>query len=86
MTTNRRAQIKISQRRGRIFVAVRHGWLDLEGLSALIIIAIILAARFMRVIVRLLVWLVCWIVPIIVRFAAHYSTGLVLWFRAFYTE
>jgi hypothetical protein len=75
-------QIQIMSRRGKIRPHFRRGWFDLDGFPALIVIAIIVAVRLARLIVTLVWSLLVWITPIVV----HYTTGLVLWFRAFYTS
>lgn len=83
--TNRKAnrnQIKIVSRRGHIRPTVKHGWLDLDGWEAVVVIAIILAVRITVVITRLAWRFLVWLTPIVIR----YATGLVLWFRAFYTH
>ncbi len=66
--TNRKApQIKIVTRRGKIHPSVKHGSLYTDGIVALILIAIIVAARFARVIIRLMWRILVWLTPVVVR-------------------
>jgi hypothetical protein len=97
MTKQPSKKITISSRHG---VKIRHGWIDLDGLPAMIILVIIVTVRMLwKILVitdKVTAWL-CWraigaariVSPVIVRAArwlVRQSHGLVLCFRAFYTE
>jgi hypothetical protein len=80
---------------GHLHVRVRHGWIDAEGLTAVIIIIIIVAARIARALVlmmtRITVRAIMLIVPVAARlvkivtiWSARHLAGIVLAFRAFY--
>ena len=86
MTAKPGTKIKIHSRRGKFHASVKNGWVDFDGFTAMIIIAIILAARFTRVFARVSYRFTIWFVPGAARVIVWLATGLVLWFRAFYTE
>lgn len=78
MTTNSKAKIQIQSRRGRIHPRVRHGWFDVDGGTAVTLIAIIVAARVSRVIFRRGFRFLVWLIPVIVR-ASVIMVRLVGW-------
>lgn len=66
---------------------IRHGWFDLDGIPAMIIIAIIVAVRISwRILViadKVTAWL-CWRIIGAARVTCRWLTGKVRAFRAFY--
>lgn len=78
----KRADIKVRTVKGHVRTSVKYGWLDLNGVAAVVVIAIILALRLLRVITRLLWAMLVYLTPIVVRAVV----GAVLYFRAFYTS
>lgn len=83
-TKNHRAEIKIVTRHGHVRPHVRWRFLDLEGASAVVVIAIILAARLFDVIIG---WLLPHLTILAARFArgsAHRIARAYVTLRAFY--
>jgi hypothetical protein len=88
-------RITIRTRNGSVHTRIQHGWFDVDGITAVIIILIIAAARFVwaltgiisRVLGRAIkiVSPIIWrLLVIILRWACHRTAGILLAFRAFY--
>ena len=83
-TRSHKAKITVTTHRNKIRPRVRWRWLDVDGMAAVVVIAIILAARLIDVIIA-----VTW--PIVTSLAARFARGSVrlalglwLFLRAFY--
>ena len=92
-TKSHRAHIRIATRNGHIRPYVKWRFIDLEGASAVVVIVIILAARFMDVIFGLLWDVLAYLAPrarvLLARFARSSARSLYrayLTFVAFYTH
>lgn len=84
MTTKSKApvQIKVTSHSAAVKF---FGHTAFEGFPALVIITIIMLVKLTAFLTRVTIDLLMWIIPIVFRFTLHYSTGLWLAFRAFYT-
>lgn len=89
-------KITVQSRNGYIQPRVRHGWFDVDGVEAMIIILIIVAVRIVRrvavFITRVTVRVIKIVSPkvasltmITARWSLRHLAGAILAFRAFYT-
>jgi hypothetical protein len=88
-------KITVATRNGRFHARIRHGWFDVDGFTAVIIITIIVAMRGMWALVRITAHIlfrmimiaspiVARMIMISVRSGRRRMTGAILAFRAFY--
>lgn len=87
MTTTKRhhrAEIRVTTRHGHIRPRVRHGWFDVDGGLAVLLIVIILAARMIAAVVRFSWPIATALLARFARSSRHYTVLLYRALRAFY--